>query len=158
MNQIISEFNIIDATNEDIDFIYKSLLNMVIEEKVEDRFTISKSALEGKFFLLKLANCFIARSNQTPIGLCIYSQTNRNFTLFESAGLYIHDLFVLPEYRRKNVSTQIIEYLKEIAQKQDLGRIDFVVLKQNSDALKFYSKLPNCKIVDYIHYMRINLI
>lgn len=48
-------------------------------------------------------------------------------------------------------------FLKDLATKRNLGRIDFVVLNSNLPAIQFYQSFDDIKEVDFIKYMRIDL-
>ena len=71
--------------------------------------------------------------------------------------MYIHDIYVIPSFRGKGIGKAMINFLQSIAKERNLGRIDFVVLNNNSDGINFYKKFSNIKEVNYIKYMRINL-
>ena len=105
----------------------------------------------------QVAEIFIAYDKETPVGFVILSLTHRNFTLFAKPGLYIHDIYVTPEARHRGVGRKLIHFVKKTAQERNLGRIDFLVLKENSAGIEFYKSMPEIKEVEYIQYMRITL-
>jgi ribosomal protein S18 acetylase RimI-like enzyme len=90
-------------------------------------------------------------------GLVLFSPTNRNFDVFERPGLYIHSLYVLKQFRRQGIAKKLIDKIKEIAKKENYGRIDWVTLKSNNVGAQFYQTIDDVKVVDYIDYMRIRI-
>ena|ERR1700722_9884100 len=146
------------AEPSDAEFVFKSLKNGVIEQNLTDRFSLTKDNLEKALFSENtFAEVLLAFSNNQPVGLILFSMTNRNFNLFKGPGIYVHCVYVLPSFRRKKVGTQLSEQVKKIAQKRNCCRIDWVVLKQNQNAVEFYKTMNHAKEVDYIHYMRMEV-
>lgn len=97
----------------------------------------------------------IAEINDTPVGLVVFSETNRNFNLFPKPGMYIHDIYVLPGYRKRGIASSIISKLKEISKERDYCRIDWVVLKDNNLGKEFFASVNSSLHVDYVENMRI---
>lgn len=54
--------------------------------------------------------------------------------------LYIEDIFVLPQFRRHGIGTFFMEHLKQEAEAQGCGRMEWVVLDWNTDAQTFYQR------------------
>ncbi len=54
--------------------------------------------------------------------------------------LFLEDIFVLEESRRKGVGKKMFDFLKETAKREGCGRIEFTVLKWNRSAQEFYEK------------------
>ncbi len=55
--------------------------------------------------------------------------------------LYLEDLFVLPEYRRKKVGYALFVAMLAEAHRRGCGRMEWTVLDWNSLAIDFYKKL-----------------
>lgn len=139
----------------DIDFIYNGLKSLAEEENISDRFVMTKDDLFDRLFgRLILAEVLIAEIDGEKSGLLLFSETNRNFILFEKPGIYMHDLYVNPKHRNKGIGRKMIGELISIAKTRNLGRIDWVVLNDNEKGKMFYDKLNEAKIVDNIQYMR----
>lgn len=54
--------------------------------------------------------------------------------------LYLEDIFVLEEYRRRGIGGKMFQACREIAKQNQCGRLEFTVLKWNKSAQKFYEK------------------
>lgn len=156
MSKIEVKFRL--ANQNDIDFIFHSLREMASEEGISERFSQTPASISQALFSEhRFAEVLIAECEQNPMGLCLFSTTNRNFTVFAAPGLYIHDIVVGKSYRKLGVGNRLVQELKNIARKRQLKRIDWVVLKDNINALKFWRNMPDAKSVDYVEYMRISL-
>ena len=65
-----------------------------------------------------------------------------NFSTFVGrAGLYLEDLFVLPEYRGRGIGKALLEELAQIAVERNCGRMEWVCLDWNSPSIAFYRSL-----------------
>jgi GNAT superfamily N-acetyltransferase len=65
-----------------------------------------------------------------------------NFSTFLGRrGLYLEDLFVVPEWRGRGVGRQLLQHLARIAVERRCGRMEWAVLDWNEDALAFYRRV-----------------
>ena len=56
-------------------------------------------------------------------------------------GLYLEDLFILPEYRGRGYGKKALEKMASIAKERDCGRFEWICLDWNEPSIKFYKKL-----------------
>lgn len=147
------------ATIEDLDFIYDTLREDLDEQGVLHRFKYSKEDFKNAVFGEKpLATFLILLMDGQPAGFTNYSIDYRNFTANSLANIYINDLFVKKPFRRMRGAALLLDKIKEIARQERCGRIEFVVLAENTEALEFYEKFLKSKIIsDRLHYMRLEL-
>ena len=65
-----------------------------------------------------------------------------NFSTFLGrAGIYLEDLFVLPEYRGKGYGKGLLKQLAKIAVERKCGRLDWWCLDWNQPSIDFYKSL-----------------
>ena len=65
-----------------------------------------------------------------------------NFSTFLGrAGIYLEDLFVLPEYRGKGYGKGLISELARIAVERGCGRLEWWCLDWNKQSIEFYTSL-----------------
>src|SRR5579862_9340160 len=69
-------------------------------------------------------------------------------------GLYLEDLFVLPEMRGKGIGKALLQKLAEIAVAENCYGMRWQVLEWNEPALKFYATL-GAHIMDEWETMRL---
>jgi GNAT superfamily N-acetyltransferase len=65
--------------------------------------------------------------------------------------LFLEDIFVLEEYRRQGIGEKMFDYCVEMAKRKGCGRVEFIVLKWNEPAQKFYEK-KKAKRLDWYFY------
>jgi GNAT superfamily N-acetyltransferase len=81
----------------------------------------------------------IAYSGDTPIGFALFFH---NFSTFLGRhGLYLEDLFVVPEWRGKGVGKQLLAHVATIAESRKCGRMEWAVLDWNESAIAFYRRM-----------------
>ena len=65
-----------------------------------------------------------------------------NFSTFlAQPGLYVEDIYVRPEFRRRGIGLSLFQYLAAIAVQRDCGRMEWSVLNWNTPAIEFYRSL-----------------
>jgi GNAT superfamily N-acetyltransferase len=87
-------------------------------------------------------------------GYVIYYFTYSSFLAKRS--LYLEDIFISEKYRNKGIGKLVFEKLIKIAKKNECGRIEWIVLDWNQNAINFYDKLGAQHLHDWKTY-RISL-
>jgi GNAT superfamily N-acetyltransferase len=62
-------------------------------------------------------------------------------TFLTKLGLYLEDIFVLPEYRGRGVGKALLSRVAKVACERGCGRLEWSVLDWNVSALGFYESL-----------------
>lgn len=57
------------------------------------------------------------------------------------AGLYLEDLFVVPEHRGRGIGKRLLSALAHIAVTRDCARLEWAVLAWNEPAIRFYESV-----------------
>ena len=83
--------------------------------------------------------CVIAEWDNIPAGFALFFY---NYSTWRGhPGLYLEDLFVLPEMRGKGIGKALLRHLAQIALRENCYGISWMVLEWNEPALKFYEVL-----------------
>lgn len=83
--------------------------------------------------------CLIADWAEKPAGFALFFY---NYSTWRGKpGLYLEDLFVLPEMRGKGIGKALLEKLAQIAVMENCYGIAWMVLEWNEPAIKFYESL-----------------
>jgi GNAT superfamily N-acetyltransferase len=85
------------------------------------------------------AECIMARVEDTPVGFALFFHNYSTFLM--KPGIYLEDLFVLPEYRGQGIGQSLLKYLGKLAIERDCGRLEWNVLDWNSPAIAFYQRM-----------------
>lgn len=95
-------------------------------------------------------NLLIAKSGKKPIGYALYFYTYSTF--LGKPTLYLEDIFVLEDFRKKGAGKKLFMKCIDEALKKDCGRLEFAVLTWNKNAMKFYEKLGARRMNEWYSY------
>ena len=127
------------AEEKDIQLILSFIRSLAAYEKLLDEVTAEADVLSDWLFKQKKAEVFFAVLDGKEIGFALYFY---NFSTFlGKAGIYLEDLYVLPEYRGKGYGKAILKKLAQIAVDQKCGRLEWACLDWNEPSIKFYRSL-----------------
>ena len=91
--------------------------------------------------------CDIAESEGKPVGFALWFY---NYSTFRGrAGIYLEDLFVLPEARGLGAGKALLSRLAQRCVDADLGRLEWWVLDWNRPAIEFYDSLDAQAMSDW---------
>ena len=83
--------------------------------------------------------CLIAEWDSQPAGFAFF---HYNYSTWRGQpGLYLEDLFVLPEMRSKGIGKALLQKLAQIALEENCYGLRWMVLEWNTPAIKFYDSL-----------------
>ena len=108
-------------------------------EKLLDEVICDESTIYDSVFVKKEAEVIFACEDGVPVGFALFFH---NFSTFMGKkGLYLEDLFVLPEFRGKGYGKGLLKKLAQIAKERDCGRLEWSCLDWNTPSIVFYLSL-----------------
>ena len=134
-----SKFEIRFANENDVDIILDFIRNLAEYEEMLDDVVATPDLLREWIFEKKKAEVIFAVHNGKEIGFALFFH---NFSTFLGrAGIYLEDLFVLPEYRGNGFGKALLRKLAEIAVERGCGRLEWSCLDWNKPSIDFYLSL-----------------
>ncbi|MEH2325137.1 MAG: GNAT family N-acetyltransferase [Nostoc sp.] len=103
---------------------------------------VTGNALELKEHLFgshKYIEAILAESAGQAVGFALFFHNYSTF--LTKPGIYLEDLFVLPEYRRQGIGKALLTKLAQITVERDCGRLEWSVLDWNESAQEFYRSM-----------------
>ena len=85
------------------------------------------------------AFCDLAERDGTPVGFALWFYSYSTFR--GRAGIYLEDLFVVPDARGAGAGKALLRRLAERCVEADLGRLEWSVLDWNTPSIEFYDSL-----------------
>ena len=138
------------AVRKDIPLILQFIRDLAEYEKLLDEVVADEATLEEWIFDQKKAEVIFAMEKGKEVGFALFFH---NFSTFLGrAGLYLEDLFVLPEYRGKGYGKQILQKLAAIAVQRKCGRLEWGCLDWNQSSIDFYLSLGAEPMSDWTVY------
>ncbi len=128
------------ATQEDVGLILDFIRQLAEYERLSHEVVADEATLRASLFGdRRVAEVVIALWEGAPAGFALFFH---NFSTFLGLpGIYLEDLFVIPEMRGKGIGQALLSHLASIAIKRGCGRLEWWVLDWNVDAIKFYERL-----------------
>jgi GNAT superfamily N-acetyltransferase len=136
------------ATPADLDDILAMIRGLAEYERLQHLCVATKEALAGALFGPRpYAEVLILNEQDEAAGFALFFH---NFSTFLGRpGLYLEDLFIRPEHRRKGYGEALLRRLAQIAMERGCGRFEWSVLDWNADAIAFYESLGASILPDW---------
>ncbi|MEO8346670.1 MAG: GNAT family N-acetyltransferase [Betaproteobacteria bacterium] len=117
-------------------------------EKLADLFVASESDIESALFgPAPRAEVLLAWEGGEAVAFALFFH---NFSTFLGRpGLWLEDLFVRPEFRRRGCAKTLLSALAGIARDRGCGRFEWAVLDWNSSAIEFYRSLGAAVLTEW---------
>jgi GNAT superfamily N-acetyltransferase len=128
------------ATVDDVGLIYDFIRQLADYEKLTDEVVTDEDQLRQSLFgERRVAEVVIASYEGEPAGFALFFH---NFSTFLGRpGVYLEDLFVVPELRGHGIGRVLLSYLARLAVERGCGRLEWWVMDWNEPAIRFYERL-----------------
>ena len=127
------------ATEQDVPLILSFIRSLAEYEHMADEVVATEALLQEWIFEKRKAEVIFALEDGKETGFALFFH---NFSTFLGrAGIYLEDLFVLPEYRGKGYGKGLIQTLARIAVERGCGRLEWWCLDWNTPSIEFYHSL-----------------
>ena len=127
------------AESEDTAKILRFIRLLAEYEHMADQVVATEDELRRQLFDDHRAEVLFALLDGEEIGFALFFH---NFSTFLGrAGLYLEDLFVLPEHRGRGCGRAIFRELARIAVERRCGRMEWWCLDWNEPSIRFYKSL-----------------
>ena len=138
------------AAREDCALILSFIKGLAVYEKMENEVVATAELLEEWLFDKRAAEVLFALSGGREVGFALFFS---NFSTFlGKAGLYLEDLFVLPEFRGAGVGTGLLRELARITVERGYGRFEWACLDWNVPSIEFYHSFGAVPLSDWTTY------
>ena len=126
------------AQEADAPLILRFIRELADYEHLLDQVVADEATLRDQLFEKHRAEVLFALENGTEVGFALFFH---NFSTFLGrAGLYLEDLFVLPEERGKGYGEALLRHLARTALDRGCGRLEWACLDWNRPSIDFYTK------------------
>jgi GNAT superfamily N-acetyltransferase len=128
------------ATEADVPVIAWFVRQLAAYERLLQEAVMTEESLrESLFGSRPSAEVLLGYYQDKPVGFAVFFH---NFSTFLGRrGLYLEDLFVIPEMRGKGFGRAFLIHLAKIARERNCGRFEWAVLDWNEPSIQFYKKL-----------------
>ena len=138
------------ACPEDTALILRFIRELAAYEQLEDQVVADEETLRRWIFEKKGAEVLFVLEDGREVGFALYFH---NFSTFLGrAGVYLEDLFVLPEYRGRGYGKALLCRLAAIAKEEGCGRLEWWCLDWNKPSIDFYKSMGAEPMEDWTVY------
>ena len=124
------------AQPEDAALILRFIRGLAEYEKMTDEVVATEELLREWVFEKGKAEVLFAVADGTEVGFALFFH---NFSTFLGrAGIYLEDLFVLPEHRGHGYGKALLKRLAAITVERGCGRLEWSCLDWNAPSIAFY--------------------
>ena len=132
-------FTIRPAKETEAGLILEFIKKLAAYEKCSDEVVADEATIYNSIFVEKAAEVLFAEEDGVVIGFALFFH---NFSTFVGRkGLYLEDLFIIPEKRGLGYGKAILKYLANIAVERNCGRMEWICLDWNAPSLAFYRSI-----------------
>ena len=127
------------ANEQDCEKILFFIRELAKYEKMEDDVIATPELLSEWIFEKQKAEVIFPMVDGQEIGYALFVH---NFSTFLGrAGIYLEDLFIMPEYRGNGYGKAMLKELAHIAVERKCGRLEWSCLDWNKPSIDFYLSL-----------------
>jgi len=139
------------AGPSDVPVIAELIRGLARFEKLEGEVAMTEDLLAKNLFgPRQYAETLLAEEGGAVVGFALFFH---NFSTFlAQPGIYLEDLFVVPEQRGQGIGRALLERLAQIALERGCGRLEWAVLDWNRAAIGFYERLGAAPNSDWTVY------
>jgi GNAT superfamily N-acetyltransferase len=128
------------ATDADVPQILAFIRALADYERLLHEVVATEDGLRHALFGPRpYAEVVLAEHDGVPVGFALFFHTFSTF--LGQPGIYLEDLFVIPEARGTGVGKALLAELARLALARGCGRVEWAVLDWNAPAIRFYDSL-----------------
>jgi GNAT superfamily N-acetyltransferase len=147
----MADVRIEPATIRDVPTLLRLIRALADYERLSDAVVANESSLAHSLFgATPHGEAVIARSGVDEVGFALWFHNYSTF--LGRPGLYLEDLFVVPEWRGCGVGRALLTHLAKIAVARGCGRMEWAVLDWNDTAIRFYRSLGAVPMNEWTTY------
>ncbi len=139
-NSLSLDFCLRSPTPDDVPAIFALIQALAEYENLSHAVTGTIEALKLDLFSDRpKIEAVVAEVDTQIVGFALFFQNYSTF--LTKSGIYLEDIFVLPEYRGAGIGKALLKYLANLAIDRGCGRLEWSVLDWNQPAISFYEAI-----------------
>ncbi len=136
------------ATPQDVPLLFKLIQALAEYEKLSHAVVGNAVDLEAHLFGSRpYVEAILAEQAGQGVGFALFFYNYSTF--LTKPGIYLEDLFVLPEYRGQGIGKALLIHLAQLAVSRGCGRMEWSVLDWNEPTIAFYQHLGVSVLPDW---------
>ena len=133
------EVVIAPASPADVPAILSLIRALADYEKLTHQVVATEALLREHLFGSKrIAEALVAKVDGVAVGFALFFTTFSTF--LARPGIWLEDLFVVPELRGRGIGKMLLMAVARIAVQREAGRLEWSVLDWNTPSIEFYER------------------
>ena len=146
-----TEISLRPARREDVPVVARLIRDLAEYERLAHECRADEAALEAHLFGPRpYAEVILAEVDGEPAGFALFFHNYSTF--LTKPGVYLEDLYVVPERRGLGLGRRLLGELARLAVERSCGRLEWSVLKWNAPAIGFYERLGAVPMAEWQVY------
>jgi GNAT superfamily N-acetyltransferase len=143
----MNSFTIRPARPDEAGVILDLIRQLAVFERCEQDVVADEATIHHSLFVERSAECLLGEEDGVVVGFALFFH---NFSTFVGRkGLYLEDLFIIPEKRGRGYGKALLKHLAKIAVERGCGRMEWICLDWNESALSIYRSLGAAPLSDW---------
>ncbi len=132
-------FNIRPARPDEAGVVLDLIKQLAIYERCENDVVADEATIRQSLFVERSAEVVLAEEEGMVVGFALFFH---NFSTFVGRkGMYLEDLFVIPEKRGLGYGKALLKYVAKLAVQRNCGRMEWICLDWNEPSLRIYRSI-----------------
>lgn len=132
-------FNIRPARPDEAGVILDLIKQLAVYERCENDVVADEATIRQSLFVERSAEVVLAEEERMVVGFALFFH---NFSTFVGRkGMYLEDLFVIPEKRGLGYGKALLKYVAKLAVQRNCGRMEWICLDWNEPSLRIYRSI-----------------
>jgi GNAT superfamily N-acetyltransferase len=145
------DIRIVPARESDVPIVYSLIQRLAEYERLSHELEATEDGIrEAMFGEWPIIEVLLAYVGPEVAGYALFFH---NFSTFAGRrGLYLEDLFVLPEHRGRGIGKRLLSHLAKLAVERRCARMEWAVLDWNESAIRFYKSIGAVPMDEWTTY------
>lgn len=145
------DIRIVPAREGDVPMVYSLIQRLAEYERLSHELEATEDGIrEAMFGEWPIIEVLLAYVGNEVAGYALFFHTFSTFV--GRRGLYLEDLFVLPDHRGRGIGKRLLAHLAKLAIERRCRRMEWAVLDWNESAIRFYKSLGAVPMDDWTTY------
>ena len=143
----MKSFTIRPARPDEAGLVLDFIRKLAVYEKCAGDVVADEATIHHSLFVERSAEVVFGEEDGTVVGFALFFH---NFSTFVGRkGMYLEDLFILPEKRGLGYGKALLKYVAKLAVERNCGRMEWICLNWNESALSVYRSIGAAPLSDW---------
>lgn len=140
-------FNIRPARPDEAGVVLDLIKQLAVYERCENDVVADEATIRQSLFVERSAEVVLAEEEGMVVGFALFFHNLSTFV--GRKGMYLEDLFVIPEKRGLGYGKALLKYVAKLAVQRNCSRMEWICLDWNEPSLRIYRSIGAVPMSDW---------